>query len=390
MISETFIEIDNYKLSKHGPSVSGDITLTKRIDNDRIISILCDGLGSGVEANVLASFTASMGIEYITDDLNITSAAELIMDALPLCPLRKISYSTFSIVDMFKDSSVRIIEHGNPPFLFFRSSTPITYNPKELQRPRWQNRSLQYTHVNATIGDRIILVSDGVTQSGLGSDLWPMGFGQERISGLISEIICQFPLISASDLSRKICETALSNDLNKAGDDITCLVMYIRHPRNLRVLTGPPVDPKRDPEFASLIKDWDGKSAVCGGTTSNIVERELNKNATMNFDTIDTFVPVTSTMEGIDLVTEGCITLGYCVRLLEDKDLFKSKRNGAVQLRDLFLSSDIIEFYVGTRINQAHQDPDLPIELDIRRNTIKKICSLLEKEYFKKTIIRYF
>jgi hypothetical protein len=312
------------------------------------------------------------------------------MDALPLCPERKISYSTFTIADLGKDCQLSVIEHGNPPFFVFRNDQQLKTKIHELYRPRWQNRKLQYAQLEVAIGDRIILMSDGVTQSGLGSKKLPMGCGDDLVIQYISGQIQNKPQISASELSKRICDNALFYDCYFAGDDITCTVMYIRNPRVLRVLTGPPVDQKRDREFSDLIRNWKGHCVVCGGTTANIIERELNRTSSVNLDSLDSTVPATSIMDGVDLITEGCITLSHCAKLLESKDTSDNRKNGATQLRDLFLTSDIIEFYVGTRINQAHQDPDLPIELDIRRNTIKSICSILEKEYLKETVLRYF
>ena len=56
---------------------------------------------------------------------------------------------------------------------------------------------------------------------------------------------------------------------------------------------------------------------------------------------------------------------------------------------EMLLQSDIIEFVVGTRINEAHQNPNLPIELDIRRNVVKKIAALLEHQYLKEVHVDY-
>ncbi len=386
---DVFIEIGSFRYSKHKKNASGDVQLTRKLEQGRVVSILCDGLGSGVEANVLASFTASMGLEYMASDLKIKRAAELIMDALPLCPQRKISYSTFSIADASLDGEMRIVGHGNPPFLFFRDAKPIDINQTELLRPRWKNRSLHYARFGVEIGDRLIMMSDGVTQSGMGSDCWPMGFGCERVTVLIEEAIRKNREISADELAGTICNIALNNDGSRAGDDISCTVIYMRNPRRMRVLTGPPFDTKKDGEYAALIKDFYGKCVLCGGTTSNIVERELGLEATMDFSFIDPVVPAVSHMKGVDLITEGCITLSNLAGLLERKQLGGNK-NGATMLRDLMLSCDIIEFYVGTRVNQSHQDPALPIELDIRRNVIKKIAGMLESNYLKETSIRYY
>ncbi|KMQ50072.1 Fe-only hydrogenase, subunit HfsC [Chitinispirillum alkaliphilum] len=386
---ELFIEIGSFNHSKHGNSTSGDVLLTKKLEQGRVVSILCDGLGSGVEANVLASFTASMGIEYITSDLKIKRAAELIMDALPLCPSRKISYSTFSIADISLSGEMRIIGHGNPPFLYFRSQHPMERLQSELHMPRWRNRSLEYAGFSAQIGDRLIMMSDGVTQSGMGSKRWPMGFGTPEVVSLVREYIKKDPWISAEELARRLCQVALRNDGSRAGDDISCTVIYMRNPRRMRVLTGPPFDPSRDSEYASLIRDVSGKCVICGGTTANIVERELGREATMDLSCMDPVVPAVSYMKGVELITEGCITLSNLAGLLE-KNVRDGGKNGATMLRDLLLDCDIIEFFVGTRVNQSHQDPALPIELDIRRNVIKKIASLLEKKYLKETIIRYY
>ncbi|MDG5815783.1 SpoIIE family protein phosphatase [Chitinispirillales bacterium ANBcel5] len=386
---EVFIEIGSLHYSKHKKKASGDVQLTRKLEQGRVVSILCDGLGSGVEANVLASFTASMGLEYMASDLKIKRAAEIIMDALPLCPSRKISYSTFSIADVSLAGEMRIIGHGNPPFLFFRGAQAIEREQTELLRPRWKNRSLHYARFGVEVGDRLIMMSDGVTQSGMGSDSWPMGFGIERVNIIVEEAVRKNREISADELAEIICNVALANDGNRAGDDISCTVIYMRNPRRMRVLTGPPFDPKRDQEYASLIKNFSGKCVLCGGTTSTIVERELGLEAVMDFSYMDPVVPAVSHMKGVDLITEGCITLSNLAGLLE-KGERGGRKNGATMLRDLMLSCDIIDFYVGTRVNQSHQDPALPIELDIRRNVIKKIASLLETKYLKETTVRYY
>ncbi len=387
--SDVFIEIGHSKISKHNNSASGDVLLTRKMGRERVVSILCDGLGSGVEANVLASFTASMGIEYMSGDLKIKRAAELMMDALPLCPLRKISYSTFTIADVSITGEMRVIEHGNPPFLFFRGMRPFKIEASELHMPRWKSRSLNYARFTSEVGDRLIMMSDGVSQSGMGSSAWPMGFGMDMVSSVAEDSISGNELISADELASVICRKAFQNDNNRAGDDISCTVIYMRHPRRVRVLTGPPFDAKKDSDYAALLRDFPGKTVVCGGTTANIMERELGREAVMDLSCIDPVVPAISRMKGVDLITEGCITLSSLAGLLEKEDRVSGK-NGATLFRDILLGGDVIEFFVGTRVNQSHQDPALPIELDIRRNVIKKIASLLETKYLKETSIHYY
>ncbi len=385
-----FVEIDSYQQSKYSNPVNGDICLTKKTGTSSYVSILCDGLGSGVEANVLASFTASMGLEYISSELSPIRSAELLMNALPVCPVRKISFSTFTIFHLSESRIADIIEHGNPQFLIFRGSERLYHPPERIDKGRWARRELLHTRFRLRPGDRLILLSDGITGSGMGSPEWPMGFGMDRTADFISGIIGRDPEASSTSLARSICEKAISNDALKAGDDISSIVTYIRNPRVLRVLTGPPVDPARDTEYSALVGKWEGPCAVCGGTTGNIIERELGLCAEVDLSSIDPVIPATSTMPGITLMTEGCITLSFCRELLAGRSSSLTKRNGAEMLKELLLSNDIIEFYVGTRVNQAHQDPDLPIELDIRRNLIRSICSILENDYLKGTSTKYF
>ena len=196
-------------------------------------------------------------------------------------------------------------------------------------------------------------------------------------------------MISANDLAHAIVQEALNKEVaKKAGDDISCTVLYFRKPRKLLVLTGPPFDEKRDAEFAELVSAYDGKTAICGGTTANIIERELCLKCEIDKTSFDMTIPMCSTMDGIDLVTEGILTLTDVYRMLKE-GIDNNKNNGAVRLTKLLLDSDRIDFVVGTKINIAHQDPNLPMELEIRRNIVKKIFRILQDKYLKEISVKY-
>lgn len=383
-----FLDTDYCQEKKHTQRVAGDVFLSKRIEDERVITVLADGLGSGVEANVLASLTATMGLEYVLGKIDTARAAEIMMDALPICRQRGISYSTFTLVDTSTDGQTRIIEHGNPAFLLIREGRCIDIPTKIITRPRWKGRQLCCAQFSTQHGDRIIVYSDGVSQSGIGTPQYPFGWGVEKVKEFLETQIQLDPEISARQLSAELVAQAVYNDGRQAGDDMSCGVIHFRHPRHLRVLTGPPFDMERDRDFAHLLTGPESK-AVCGGTTSNIVARELGKELTMDLSEWDPDVPNISHMEGIDLVTEGCLTLSKVAELLEsgEKPL---RSNGATKLLQLFLRHDIIEFVMGTRINEAHQNPSFPVELDIRRNLLKKIIRLLESKHLKSTRLSYF
>src|SRR6516162_9871948 len=141
MPDENFIEIDYSQRAKHGQLISGDVFLSEKVKEDgRIVSVLSDGLGSGVKASVLATMTATMALKFAATEMDIRRSAETIMDTLPICSVRKISYSTFTVVDMAGSGQTRIIEHGNPPFLLIRPSSGVLIEKTEVRPERWRDR----------------------------------------------------------------------------------------------------------------------------------------------------------------------------------------------------------------------------------------------------------
>lgn len=389
-MNNLFIEIGTAQQQKHGEDCYGDTVFCKKIpEEQRVISILSDGLGSGVKANILSSMTTRMAMKFVESHMELLRSSEVMMDALPICQVRKISYATFSIVDSELEGKSRIFEMDNPPFIFIRDGKPLIIKSRELSSPRWKERTINVSQVTTQEEDRIILISDGVSQAGLGNKLYPLGWQRQGCLDYILKEIHKNPQISAHDLADMVVKEALSKEVDKqAGDDISCVVLYFRKPRKLLVLTGPPFDEDKDKEFAELISDYDGKTVICGGTTANIVERELCLKCEIDKSSFDEKIPMASTMEGIDLVTEGILTLTDVYRMLKE-GIDKDKNNAAVRLTKLLLASDRIDFVVGTKINIAHQDPNLPMELEIRRNIVKKIFRNLQDKYLKEISVRY-
>jgi hypothetical protein len=196
--------------------------------------------------------------------------------------------------------------------------------------------------------------------------------------------------ISARELSHRLVGEALVNDGQAAKDDISCGVIYYRRPRRLLVITGPPFSRERDGELADLVQTFDGRKVICGGTTAGIVSRLLGRGVTMSLAQLDPEIPPAAVMDGVDLVTEGTVTLGMVGELLERGSSGEmARKNPATDLISLMLQSDIVEFVVGTRINEAHQDPNVPVELDLRRNIVRRIARLLETRYLKEACVRF-
>jgi hypothetical protein len=351
--------------------------------------VLSDGLGSGVKAGVLANLTATMALRYTSAFVDVRKSAGTIMDTLPVCEVRKISYSTFTIVDLNESGRTRVIEHGNPNLLLLRGEEIVPLETVEVTLQNWRDRTIRYSEFEVQLGDRIVCFSDGVTQSGLGKRGMPLGWGAEKAARFICNEVARAKEISANDLARKVVAEALSNDSGTARDDITCGVVYYRRPRKLLVLTGPPFCKSRDSELADLVLSFNGKRAICGGTTANIVSRLLNRPVRAVLERLDPEIPPGAEMQGIDLITEGTMTLARVAEMLEGRAGQHWPENPAHDLLRLMLSSDVVQFVVGTRINEAHQDPNVPMELDLRRNIVRRIASALESKHLKATEVRF-
>jgi len=389
---ENFIEVDYCQRAKHGQLISGDVFLTEKVKEEgRIVSVLTDGLGSGVKASVLASMTATMALKFAASAMDIRKSAEIIMDTLPICSVRKISYSTFTVVDMARGGQTRIIEHGNPSFLLIRPEGEAHIEKTEVRPERWRDRVISYTSFDVKREDRIVFFSDGISQAGMGEYRTPFGWGLPGVEAYIREQIDRHPHISARDLSRALVAQAEVVDGLTAKDDITCAVVYVRSPRQLLVMTGAPFNRIHDQDLAAMAERTPGRKVICGGTTANIISRQLNRPIDIDLrQPRNARVPPSARMQGFDLVTEGILTLGEVLRILEEGFAPEElKPNAAVRLTRMLLDSDIVRFAVGTRINEAHQDPNIPVDLDLRRNIVKRIARVLEDKHMMRVSVQY-
>jgi hypothetical protein len=224
----------------------------------------------------------------------------------------------------------------------------------------------------------------------MGSDRYLFGWGRDNVEEFARNLITNEAGISAARLATKITAYAHINDGYRSKDDTSCAVIYFRQPRRMLLCTGPPFEDGKDAEYAAAVRDFDGKKVLCGATTGDIIARELKQEITDSFDFEDPDLPPISYMPGIDLITEGILTLGKVNEILKSySNNTKLGKGPADQIVKLFLESDEIHFIIGTRINIAHQDPNLPVELEIRRTVVKRIARLLDEKFLKEVELKF-
>lgn len=387
------IEVNCQQNLCDGQRVCGDVFLTKKVrEEGRIILVLSDGMGHGVKANMLGILTATMAVNFTREHKEMNSIAEIILKTLPVDSEKKTSYSTFSIVDIEANGKVTILEYENPECLILRGNEKIEpeWTCVLLDTKRKVGKEIHSCTFYAQKDDRIVLFTDGTAQSGMGSMQYPTGWGIENIHNYVKQQVHKTHDLSAAKLAFKVISEAYKNDDFSCKDDTSCAVVSFREPRKLLICTGPPINEDKDKEMARTLQEFEGKKIVCGGSTGEILRRELKVEIVEGKEREDKELPPISYMEGVDLYTEGILTLNKTHRILNAyTNNYKLEKGPADQIVRVMLDSDEIYFLVGTKINETNQDPNLPVDLEIRRTVVRRIERVLDEKFLKNVTVRF-
>lgn len=383
-------DIGYRSLNKYGEQLCGDHIDMVESDNDTII-VLADGLGSGVKANILSTLTAKIISTMMSEGMSIEECVATIAATLPVCSERQVAYSTFTIIRIRGGEEAEIIQYDNPRMIFLRGGKNYDY-PVETMTIGGKN--ICRSKLSLCDGDLLIAVSDGALHAGVGREL---NFGWER-----SNIIDFMETLADGGFTAKTLTTILLEECNrlyggKPGDDTTVCTVRIRKREPMNLMFGPPVNRDDQQRMISLFFAKEGKHIVCGGTTSTIVAKYLNKPLRPELNYSDPDIPPTASIEGVDLVTEGVITINRVVEYAKDYLMgneaysqWSSKQDGASRIaRLLFEEATDINLFVGRAINPAHQNPDLPISFNIKMRLTEELESCLKK-MGKRVRVSYF
>lgn len=383
---DSFIEVEYVSRLEHGSSVAGELCMSRRSQN-RTILVVADGGHTGVKANITASIISSMALNYTSANQPLIITAQAIINTFGG------GFAAFAIVNITIDGRVQIIEYQTPRFIFLRGdkATELSFRTLTFTSDSGIDHRASITEFKVQLEDRIILTTSGIPNSGIGTArLTDKGFRREGIITLAKQTIQENPTISAFQLATLITARAEMNDLFMLKNDMSSAVIYFRQPRKMLLCSGPPFNEKNDKLLATKIDQWPGTKVISGGTTASILGRELGREITVNLRRDISGLPPTSTMDGVDLITEGVLTLARVKQILEEAQGSEIEGKGTdFNLARMLLAHDVIEFIVGTRVNSVHQDPNLPVELELRRNVIKEIARQLKTKFRKEVRIEY-
>lgn len=382
-----FIDFATGSLNKYGEELCGD-RVEFYNDEEKFVAVLSDGLGSGVKANILATLTAKIALTMLKEGIDIEEVVDTIINTLPICTIRKVAYSTFTIVSVDKDGIVYIAEFDNPSIFFLRNGNtiPINWNEKFIN-----GRKIREANFKLKQNDILVLVSDGVVHAGVGQVL-NLGWQWKDIANHLRRFTDSS--MSAKKITNNLLGACNQLYMEKPGDDTTVATVRVTQPNKAVIFTGPPIDKNKDKEVVEEIMKTSGKRIVCGGTAGNIVARELGEELITSFKIIDKDIPPIGYINKVDLVTEGVLTLRKAIDKLNNiktsHDLkFIYKEDGASLLaRMLYEDCTHIKMIIGRSINPAHQNPDFPNELSIKlylvnelKNILIELGKIVEVEY---------
>ena len=377
------IDVAWRSLNKYQEELCGDqVEILKTGDSD--IVILADGMGSGVKANILATLTSKILGTMLREGAAIESCVETIARTLPVCKVRKVAYATFSILQIFHSGQAYLAEFDNPSCVFIRDGKILDYLYKVREI---EGKKIHEYRFQVKKNDCFVLMSDGVIYAGAGSILNMQGWTWEAMAEYTLK--CTKKTLSASRLAVLLSQACDELYEERPGDDTTVAVARVIERRIVNIFTGPPKDKADDDRLMHEFMHCEGKKVVSGGTSSNIAARFLGKEIVTRADSADPDVPPVAEIEGIDLVTEGVLTLGKCLKLLKkyandefDEEFFDEldADNGASRLAKMLIEECTeLNLFVGTSVNKAHKNSELSFDLSMRMNLVEQLIRIMEQ-----------
>ena len=371
---ELCLEYGCTSVNKYGEELCGD-NVVSIVDGDYTTLVLADGLGSGVKANILSTLTSKILCTMAANGIDIDECVETLIQTLPVCQVRAVAYSTFSLIHANNEGQGFLYEFDNPQAIYYHRGKCSDFEREKLEIC---GKIVYKSELNLEENDVIMVMSDGTVHAGIGQIL-NFGWERKQIMEHLDRNIK--PTMSARAMACLL--TSACNDLylDKPGDDTTVAAVKIRPRLNVSIMVGPPVDMEKDNFYVQRFMEGADKTVVCGGTSSQIVARYLNKPLRTSFDFPDKDVPPIGFIEGVDLTTEGVLTLRRLLELSEKyisiNDLTPktfTKQDGASLLANvLFEEATHIKFFVGQSVNVAHQG--LPIDITMKLKLVEKLAS---------------
>ena len=378
--------------NKNREELCGDKVEVLKTEDSSII-ILADGMGSGVKANILATLTSKILGTMFREGAAIDACVETIARTLPICKEREVAYATFSILQIFRDGEAYLVEYDNPKCVFIRNKEIINY---PYQERVIEGKKIREYRFHVELNDCFVLMSDGAIWAG---EEETMNYNWEWDDMAAYTLKCTNETLSAARLVAMLSQVCYDLYGQKPGDDTTVAVTRVIRRQVVNIFTGPPSRKEDDERVVHDFMKQEGKKVICGGTSANVASRVLKREIVTLVKHADPKIPPMATMEGLDLVTEGVLTIGSALDLLHryenddfDEAFFDAldAENGAAKLARLLIEECTdLNLFVGKALNPAHQNSNLPFDLSVRMNLVEQLKDCAER-MGKHVTVKYY
>lgn len=386
-----YFDVTTKSLNKKNEELCGDKVEIVPVD-DGVIVVLSDGLGSGVKANILATLTSKIIASMMKAGASLEDTVDTIVHTLPVCKVRHVAYSTFSILKLTTDGKAYLTEFDCPGCIHVHEGVayPIEYTEREIE-----GKTIKEAVFDVECGDILTLISDGVMYAGIGAVL-NLGWNWESVRDFLEEN-WQDETTSARMTASLIgaCEDLY---MRQPGDDTTVATVRVIPQQVVSLFSGPPRFEKDDERAVVDFMSPEGLKIVCGGSSANLVARVLGREVVTELS-YDGDVPPIAHIKGIDLVTEGVLTIRVVNTLVKnalehpaDAETIRAldADNGAAMIARMLLEHCThLNMFIGKAINPAHQNPNLPVDLSIKIRLLEQLADTL-RAAGKQVRIRYY
>ncbi|MDP3486977.1 MAG: SpoIIE family protein phosphatase [Bacillota bacterium] len=386
-----FLETYVRQLTKWGEELCGDNVEIIRTREALTITV-ADGLGSGVKANILATLTTKIASSMLREGAGIDEVIATIAETLPVCKVRELAYSTIAILQIRPNGESYLAEFDTPDTLLLKNG-----QIQELARVERviAGRKIRESHFTLELGDSVILISDGVIHAGVGAAL-NMGWQWNNVARYISTLSTKKHSLRSTVSS--LINTCGHLYAGKPGDDVTVVGIRASCPLPVTILSGPPRDKSQDGQLVSAFLASPGAKVICGGSTAQMVARETGLSLSTELDSMDDELPPIAQMQGIDLVTEGILTLTAAMSIIRifaeaTDDLSASallkRSDGASMLADLLLNRCThLRLLIGCAVNEAHLE-SMPLCVGFRQQLATDLAKHL-RSLGKEVVVEYY
>ena len=373
-------DIGYLSINHFGEELCGDHVEVVPHDPDSTVVVLADGLGSGVKASILSTLTAKIISTMLARGASLEDCVNTIADTLPVDAKKGVAYSTFTVIHLLRNETADVIEYENPSCILIRDGGNYEFPRQEMHVG---GKKVLRATIRLQDGDVFIAMSDGCPYANA-EKAYNYSWRREDIIAFMEPLVITG--YTAKTLATMLVDECYTLYGGQPRDDATACVVRIRQRTSMNILFGPPANPSESERMMRLFFSREGKHIICGGTTASVAARYLGASIRPVKGSEAPGVPPISEMEGADLVTEGVITMNrvveYAKDYLEDNHSYEQwsfKRDGASLIaRMLFEEATDINFYVGRAINPAHQNPDLPINFNIKMGLVKDLSEALQ------------